>query len=303
MSQSLPAWRSYYPFESHFLELGAHRMHYLDEGEGEPVVMVHGNPSWSFMWRELILALRHSHRVLAPDHIGCGLSDKPADSAYRYRLEQRIADFSDFLEATVPSGPLTLILHDWGGPIGLGYAVRHPERVGRLILLNTAAFSSPSGRPIHWTLQLCRRSRLLAFLIRRFNLFAQGAVWLGCRRAMPRAVRRGYTAPYDSWSNRIATLRFVQDIPLEPSHPSYSTLQSVEQGLGRLGSHPLLICWGMRDFVFDREFLNQWRKHFPQAETHEFAEGGHYLLEDAPEEVIPPIIRFLRRVSVRGAAG
>ncbi len=293
MNDREPVWRRFYPFASHFHSLGAHRMHYLDQGEGDPVVLVHGNPAWSFMWRELVLALEDSHRVLAPDHVGCGLSDKPPDSAYQYRLAQRVEDLTHFLDSVEPERPLTLILHDWGGPIGLGFAVRRPERVRRIVLLNTAGFHVPGT--IHWTLRLIRRSRLLAFAIRRFNLFAQGAVRLGCRQAMHPAVRRGYTAPYDSWDHRIATLRFVQDIPLEPGHPSYEELAEVDRGLQRLRSHPLLICWGMKDFVFDEEFLAEWERRFPGAEVHRFEQGGHYVLEDAPEAVIPPILRFVRR--------
>ena len=107
------------------------RLHYIDEGEGEPVVMLHGNPSWSFLYRNLIDSLRGSHRVIVPDHIGCGLSEKPDDSRYTYTLQSRMDDLEDLLDHLGLDRELTLVLHDWGGMIGMAYAARHPERIAR----------------------------------------------------------------------------------------------------------------------------------------------------------------------------
>lgn len=294
MAFSVRQIRRLYDFQSHFAYLGGHRCHYLDEGAGQPVVMVHGNPSWSFMYRDLARELRNDFRVIVPDHIGCGLSDKPPDSLYPYTLERRVRDLEELLEKLGAISDLTLVAHDWGGVIGMTYAVRHPQRIARLTLFNTAAFLLPSWKSLHWTLRVCRDSRLAAFLIRRFNLFSWAASWLGCRRKpMAKEVRRAYTGPYDSWRNRIATLRFVQDIPLVPSDRSFPVLQETERKLPELHGLPMLICWGEKDFVFDRDFLAEWERRFPEAEVHRFPEAGHYVLEDESERIAPLVRRFI----------
>ena len=125
---------------------GGLRLHYIDEGEGEPVIMLHGNPSWSFLYRNLIDSLRGSHRVIVPDHIGCGLSDKPDDSQYAYTLKSRVDDLEALLDHLGLDRELTLVLHDWGGMIGMTYAARHPERIARLVVTNTAAFHLPAAK-------------------------------------------------------------------------------------------------------------------------------------------------------------
>jgi haloalkane dehalogenase len=277
-----------YPFEGRFCDLGGHRAHYLDEGSGEPVVMVHGNPTWSFYYRGLVRALRDDHRVLTPDHIGCGLSDKPDDSRYRYTLDQRVTDFEAFLDGLEPDRPLTLVAHDWGGMIAMAWA-------GRLVLMNTAAFHLPDEMKMPPTLAFVRNTRLAAFCVRRLNLFARGAAWLAPAKRLSKEVRDAYCAPYDSPEHRIATLRFVQDIPLEPGDPAYDTVSEVEAGLGRFHRTPILLLWGERDFVFKPEVLTIFEKTWPHAEVHRFPDAGHYLLEDAADE-IPPLVRdFLAR--------
>ncbi len=290
-----------YPFRGHFLDRGGVRMHYLDEGAGEPVLMVHGNPTWSLYWRRLVQGLADRYRCVVPDHIGCGLSDKPDDARYRYTLASRIDD----LEALVDHLELervTLAVHDWGGAIGFGWAVRHPERVRRLVILNTAAFHLPSGKRVPWQLRLVRDSRLGVFLVRAFNAFARGAAWVGCtRRRMPTEVRDAYCAPYDSWANRIATARFVQDIPLGPGDPAYPVVDEIAAGLVRLADRPAIICWGERDFVFDHHFLAEWERRLPAAEVHRFADCGHYVMEDAADEIVPLVRRFLDRHPLTGA--
>ncbi len=284
-----------YPFTGRFHDLGGLRLHYLDEGAGEPVVMLHGNPSWSFYYRNLVLALRGRYRVIAPDHIGCGLSDKPDDRRYRYTLQQRVDDLDTLLEGLGIREKITLVLHDWGGMIGMAYASRHPERIRSLVILNTAAFPLPATKKFPLALKLCR-TPLGALLIRGGNAFARGAAHVGCkRRPLSAPLRDAYCAPYDSWRNRIATLRFVQDIPLAPGDSGYALVAEVAAGLHRFADRPMLICWGEQDFVFDRHFRSEWQRRFPHAEVHSFADGGHYILEDAAEEVIPRIRDFLAR--------
>jgi len=283
-----------YPFTGHFLDLNGLRYHYLDEGAGEPVVMLHGNPTWSFYYRNLVQALRGNYRTIVPDHMGCGLSDKPDDAHYTYSLDQRVQDLERLLDHLDIQNNITLILHDWGGMIGMAFASRHPERIGRLIVFNTAAFHLPKGKTFPWPLWLCRDTPLGALLVRGLNAFSVAATEFCCtRRPLPRAVRKAYLAPYNSWHNRIAVLRFVQDIPLSPGDPSYGLVSAVEAGLGCLRNIPNLICWGLRDFVFDKHFLIEWQRRFPHAEVHAFAKAGHYVLEDACDEIIPLVSAFL----------
>jgi haloalkane dehalogenase len=284
-----------YPFAPNFIELGGLRLHYVDEGEGEIVVAVHGNPSWSFYYRELIKDLRGDHRVIAPDHVGCGMSDKPEDDAYSYTLERRVADFATLMDR-LGLDRVNLVVHDWGGAIGCAWAGRHPDRVERLVILNTAAFHLPPDKRLPWQLRLVRDTPLGALLVRGLNGFARGASLLGTtRRRLPREVRDGLCAPYDSWANRRAVLRFVEDIPLEPGDPGHDLVTEIAGNLPRLAGKPVLICWGDRDFVFDHHFLAEWLKVFPDAEVHRFPDGGHYILEDYPDQILPLIRDFVSR--------
>jgi haloalkane dehalogenase len=284
-----------YPFQSRYLDLGGFRLHYLDEGRGDPVVLLHGNPTWSFYYRDLVRALRDDYRVIAPDHVGCGLSDKPDDEHYEYTLGQRALDLEVLLDHLGVRGDITLVLHDWGGMIGMTYAAWHPKRVRRLVVLNTAAFHLPRAKRFPWQLRLCRNPLLGPVLVRGLNAFSRGAVRVCCtRRPLSAEARAAYLAPYDSWKNRVAVLRFVQDIPLRPGDRSYELVGEVQAGLGRFRDVPVLICWGEKDFVFDRHFLEEWQRRFPQAEVHRFADAGHFVLEDAGDEIISLVRTFLQ---------
>lgn len=285
------------PFPTHYLDLNGLRMHYVDEGQGEPVVMLHGNPSWSFMYRDLVRALSPRYRCIVPDHIGMGLSDKPGDRRYPYTLDRRIQDLDRLLEHLSIKEGITLIIHDWGGMIGSAWAVRQPERVKRIVLMNTAAFFPPPGKSLPWQLKVVRDTPLGSVLVRGFNAFAAGAARTCCtRRPMSEETRAAYVSPYDSWANRIATLRFVQDIPLHPRDKAYATVAVTEQALeAKLSGIPMLIVWGGKDFVFDMDFLREWRRRFPGADLCSIPDAGHYVLEDAPDIVIPAIQDFLAK--------
>jgi len=287
--------RVVYPFADHYLNISGLRYHYLDEGFGEPLVMLHGNPTWSFFYRNLVLGLRDAYRTVVPDHIGCGLSDKPDDSRYEYSLRRRVADLETLLDHLGLRNNLTLILHDWGGMIGMALAHRHPEWIKRLIVFNTAAFPMPQGKRLPWSLWWCRLPLIGPLLVRGFNVFCRGALRYCVCKPLPAEVRKGYLAPYDSWRNRIAILRFVQDIPLTVTDRGFDLVKAVADGLYRFASLPTLICWGERDFVFDHSFLEEWRRRFPFAEIHLFPDAGHYVLEDAGAEVLLRIRDFLRR--------
>jgi haloalkane dehalogenase len=262
------------------------RLHYIDEGAGEPVVMLHGNPTWSFYYRHLIDDLRGSYRVIVPDQIGLGLSDKPDDSQYDYTLSRRVEDLEALLDHLGLDRELTLVLHDWGGIIGMTYAARHPERIARLVVCNTAAFHIPAGKSLPRVLSIFRDSTAGAWLARGLNLFVRGTLWIGCKtRRIPREVRDAYAAPYDSWDHRIAIHRFVQDIPLRPGDRCYDLISWLQDRLTLLQSVPMLIAWGMKDFVFDAPILDEWVRRFPAAEVHRFPRAGHLLFEDEPEAV------------------
>ena len=286
------AYRDEYPFTSHWLDLDGVRYHYLDEGarDAPPVVMLHGNPTWSFYYRKLLPYLTSKWRVIVPDHIGCGLSDKPQQ--YPYTLERHIANLERLIEH-LKLAKIALVMHDWGGPIGMGYAVRHPDNVSRLVVFNTAAFYQPA---IPLRIKLCRLPVLGDLLVRGLNAFVRLALrWAVCHRErLTPQVRAGYLAPYNSWHNRIAILRFVQDIPLEQNHRSRATLAHIEANLHLLRRRPMLIVWGARDFCFTvRNFLNEWRARFPTAEVRVVPDAGHYVVEDAHERIGPWLTKFL----------
>lgn len=286
-----------YPFEGRYLDLDGTRMHYLDEGEGPPVVMVHGNPTWSYYYRHLVLALRGSHRVVVPDHIGCGLSDKPGEDVYPYRLERRVEDLERLIDHSELEGRVTLVVHDWGGMIGMAWAVRHPERVERLVILNTAGFHLPAGKQVPLSLRLSR-SVLGAFLVRGLNMFCRGALrYCATHRRLSKGERRAYLAPYDSWDHRLAVHRFIQDIPIRPTDPGYDIVSEVQDGLEQFRDTPTLLLWGMRDFVFDPSYLAEWERRMPHAQSHRYPGAGHYLLEDARDEVRSLVSSFVSEAS------
>ncbi len=280
-----------YPFSSHSLQLDRLRYHYLDEGSGENLLMLHGNPTWSFYYRNLILGLKGSYRCVVPDHMGMGKSDKPQD--YPYTLSRHI-DNLEKLADHLELDDITLVVHDWGGAIGMGFAVRHPERIRRLVIFNTAAFLSSE---IPLGLSLCRIPGFGAIAIRGFNVFARGAIRWACvkQERMTEEVRAGYLAPYDNFANRVANLRFVQDIPMSPDSPSYYVIQHIEENLKLFREHPVQIIWGAHDFVFNDHFLKRWQEIFPQAEVHRMEDAGHYVVEDAHERILPLLYEFLQK--------
>ena len=283
-------FRELYPFESNWLELDGHQYHYIDEGKGEPFLMLHGNPTWSFYYRNIIFAFKDTHRCIAPDHMGCGFSDKWQD--YPYTLSTHI-DNIEKLADYLKLNNINLMVHDWGGAIGMGFAIRNPSRIRKIIFLNTAAFLDTK---IPFSINLCRLPFVGDFLIRRLNAFALGALALAIKQRdrLTETVRSGYLAPYSSWADRIAHLRFVQDIPMTPNVKSYPVIKEIESKLDMLKKHPIMICWGMKDFCFDHDFLKRWRGFFPSALVHEFPEAGHYVLEDAHEKIITLVRNFLK---------
>lgn len=270
-------------------------MSFLDEGprDGEVVVMLHGNPSWSYYWRKLVLGLRDRYRCIVPDHVGMGLSDKPRDDSYRYTLQSRIDDVETLLDQLGITGDVTLAVHDWGGGIGFGWGLKHSARIRRLVITNTGAFPLPASKPLPKSLVLGRDLALGTLLIRGFNAFSSITSYVGVETRMPADVRRAYVAPYDSWANRIATSRFVQDIPLGEGDAAWPLVQAMGRALPGYADRPAFIGWGLRDFVFDRHFLKGFTDALPRAQVHAFEDAGHYVMEDKAAVLVPEIRAFL----------
>ncbi|HAZ08301.1 MAG TPA: alpha/beta hydrolase [Elusimicrobia bacterium] len=294
-------WKALYPFNGRRLDLGGYGMHYLDEGEGEIVLMVHGNPTWSFYFRELVKALSPARRCIVPDHIGMGLSDRPDDSGYDYTLRSRVDDLDALMASVAPEGPVTLILHDWGGMIGMSWAVRHPERIKAVVALNTACFRIPPGKPFPGMLKVLRGA--WSGIPIRMSRFARQSVLDTCtaRTKLAPAAAGGYLDVCDGWSRSRAVHRFVQDIPLGPGDPAWSVMAQTEGKLGLFKDTPMFLPWGLKDWVFDERFLDGWLQRFAKAQACRFPDCGHFLLEDAPE-VVPLIVDFLERRPLKSAA-
>jgi len=281
-----------YPFEPKSLELSCgHSMSYLDEGSGPAVLMVHGNPTWSFYYRRLVLKLRDRFRCVAPDHVGCGLSHKPR-SGYSFTLAQRLEDLGELADR-LELERFDLVVHDWGGAIGIGMALGRLARLRRLVVSNTAAFADAR---LPWRIAACRWPVFGRVVVQGLNGFAWPATRLAVRkRPLSSDVRQGFLFPYRSWSSRRALYQFVRDIPMRPGHRSWESLKRVEGGLPRLERVPAILLWGGLDFCFDDHYLARWREALPQASVLRYPDAGHYLLEDEPEEACEAIDQFLSR--------
>jgi pimeloyl-ACP methyl ester carboxylesterase len=288
-----PEIEGLYPFERHELKLSSgHSLSYLDEGEGRPILMVHGNPTWSFYYRELVKELRGNHRVIVPDHIGAGFSDKPVD--YPYRLENHIDNLNELITA-LDLKEYTLIVHDWGGLIGFGAALKAPERVRSLVVFNTA-LSFLGAAPA--SIRLCRGA-FGPMLIQGANAFIRlGLHWATANRPHFKGpVSKAFLAPYPTWDSRLGQLRFIQDIPFNDTHhPSYETVCSVDEGSSQFSQLPTCVIWGDLDFVFTPVYREDITKRFHNAEVHAMKDASHWIVEDAIDRIKPIVSEFVNRV-------
>ncbi len=288
----MPEWSKLgYPFKPKRFVVDEKRnleVSYIDEGEGIPVIMVHGNPTWSFYYRHLLNDLpEYGFRVIAIDHMGCGLSDKPQD--YSYNLKQHINNLNALLDY-LQIEKFQMIVHDWGGPIGIGTALQRIEQLQKLVILNTAAFTDGF---LTSRIKFLKDSRLGEWMIRKLNLFAWPATWMTVTNPLDDEIKRAYLYPYDSFDNRIGVARFVQDIPMDEMHPSWETLKEIEEGLPTI-KIPKLILWGKKDFCFTEHFFNRWQEIYPDAQSYLFDDCGHYILEDAHPAIEKIIREFLQ---------
>jgi pimeloyl-ACP methyl ester carboxylesterase len=285
-------WRCDFPFPSNFLSLGDSQLHFIDQQESaaasETVLMVHGNPTWSFYWRRLIGSLSAKNRVIAVDHLGCGLSDKPED--YDYCLKNHIDNLCHLIDQ-LDLNNVTLMAHDWGGAIGLGALLTRRKKFKQIILFNTAAFPPPY---IPFRIRVCRWPLVGKIGVQGFNMFARAATFMATERkgGLPKTTADGFLFPYDSWQHRIAIYQFVKDIPLSPRHRTWAELERIEAGLAELSELPIMLMWGMKDWCFRPECLQRFRQHWPAATVHEIADAGHYVVEDAADEVERRVSQF-----------
>ncbi len=295
MTTDISTLKHLYPFDSNFINIRGFNYHYLHEGKGDPVVMLHGNPTWSFYFRNLVKRFSKNHEVIVPDHLGCGLSDKPSDKAYDYTLNNRVEDLDTLLSSLALNKKITLIVHDWGGMIGLAWALQNLNKVGRIVITNTSGFFPP-GKTIPARLWIMRYLTLFAKpATLGLNLFSVAALYMATRKPLPPDVKKGLAFPYNNWNNRIATYEFVQDIPLAKQDRSYPLVNYVDNNLSRLSSIPMQILWGEHDFIFTMEYFAEWQKRFPDAEAQSFKSAGHYLFEDEPEKTMDLIESFIER--------
>ncbi|TVP95256.1 MAG: alpha/beta fold hydrolase [Planctomycetaceae bacterium] len=312
-------WRSLYPYRGADLEIDGWRYHYVDSEQenaspvgprGEnpalqtedswsrPVILcVHGNPTWSFYWRRVIERFGSEHRVIAVDHLGCGLSDKPSRRDAAYTLEAH-RDRLLVLIDRLGLDRIVLLAHDWGGAIGLAAAVERVDRMAGVVLLNTAAFPPPY---VPWRIAACRLPVLGTAAMRGLNLFARAAITMAMDKSdLSAEAAAGLLAPYANWHDRVGIDSFVRDIPMTRSHPTYEVLRQLEADLPKLAGVRRCLIWGMKDWCFRPECLERLLRHWPDADAVRIADAGHYVMEDDPTQVLEVIAQFLTRLSDRG---
>ena len=289
-----------WPYEPHwFTASDGIRIHFVDEGprDGEPVVMLHGQPTWSYLYRRFIRALVDAgFRAVAHDEMGFGRSDKPPEGE-QYTIQRHAQHFGELMDELALAG-VTLVMQDWGGPIGLAWAVEHPDRVRRLVLFNTwpgGEFPDYDKPPAMF--KLLRAGLTSELLVRRLQVFTKVFLFKGGthRERLGENEKAAYLAPHASPESRAGVVRYPRLIPWDEGNPTADLGRRNEDGLRHLEDKPVLICWPMKDRGFRGKTLQSWRERFPHAEVHEIEDAGHYIQEDAHETVIPLLLDFLRR--------
>ena len=279
-----------FPFKSNFLKLPSSdsQLHYIDEGKGDPILCIHGNPTWSFYFRKIISEFKNSQRVIAYDHIGCGYSSRTNNTSYS--LEQHIENLNHLVK-TLNLKNITLLVHDWGGAIGCGFAVKNQDLIKKVIITNTAAFYS-SDTPKR--IKILKTPIIGEYLIKKLNLFARAATVMATAKGLSTTTKEAFLAPYNNSHSRSGIANFIKDIPLNKHHPTYSTLEKIEKLLPQL-QVPVLILWGMKDFCFHKNFLEKWKRIYPHATVFEREQAGHYLFEDDKKFCLEKINKLFGR--------
>lgn len=286
-NSSSPSWLDHeiYPFESHYLDVPGGKLHYIDEGEGDVLLFVHGTPTWSFLFKDQIKELRKNYRCIALDHLGFGLSDKPTDfpgtpQAHSKNLE--------LLAEHIGLENVTLVVHDFGGPIGLGWALRNPEKIKRLVIFNTwlwETVSNPGAQKIDRILN----SWLGKFMYLRLNFSPKVLLKQGFadKKKLERKVHRHFVRPFPNASSRMGLLRIGKSLL-----GSSDWYQTQWEQLERLEKLPKLLLWGMEDSFIQPEFLERWKERFPGVKVVPF-KSGHFPMLEFPDGVSKQIRQFM----------
>ena len=288
--RTTPVWvdRDEYPFESHYAETDLGRLHYVDEGEGRPLVMLHGNATWSFLYRHLIKGLADDYRCIVPDLLGFGLSAKPHDWSYRVRDHAAVVErFLDELGLT----DVTLFIHDWGGPIGMNYATKNPETVDSFVVMNTVMWPMTDALNVQ-AFSRAMDTPVARLLNRRYNVPAKWLMPLafGDRSRWTPTLQRHYREPLADPDDRKGGLVFTRE--LLDSTPFLSDLWERRH---RIADKRALICWGMEGPLFRTQSLKRWQALFPEARTVEYPTAGHFVQEEKGVEMVPEVRRFLEK--------
>jgi cis-3-alkyl-4-acyloxetan-2-one decarboxylase len=273
-----------FPFEPRYLSAGDVRLHYVDEGPADapPLLFVHGNPTWSYLWRKPLAELpAQGRRCVAFDHMGFGRSDKPAHLG-PYTLQTHIDNALALIDE-LDLRDVVLVAHDWGGPIGLGAMLERADRLRGLVLMNTWAWELPSFLPPF--VREFRTEGLGEILALGGNLFVESIPGGMARRDTDPVMMEAYRSPFPDYWSRVGALAFQRDIPLTERDRSAALMGTIHERLQQLDV-PLTLVWGMRDRVFQPVFLDQWRELFPEAKVVELADAAHFVPEDRPDAVV-----------------
>ena len=283
-----PDWlnRTEYPFPCKTFKVEAGRLNYVDEGEGEPIVFVHGNPDWSFSYRNLIKHFSNKNRCIAIDHIGFGLSDKPCD--WTYLPEDHATNLSLLLEELDLSN-ITLVVNDWGGPIGLSYAILNPDRIKKIVLFNTWCWPTNDD----WYYQLFSKfmgGPIGRLLVRRNNFFVNGVVKMayGDKSKLTEEIQRHYAKPFEIPAERKGSWIFPKEIIT-----SGKWLGQLWSKIDLIKDKPVLILWGNKDIAFRDKELKKWMRTLTDFKLQVFENAGHYPHEEQPAKVVELISEFL----------
>lgn len=275
--------RELFPFQSHFFDLGAYRLHFIDEGCGPVILMLHSCPLWSFEYRDFILDLRKKYRVIAIDQLGFGLSDKPEDADFRLEAH---ADHLDRFCSELELENIILLMHGRGATIGMSLAVRHPDNICAIITLNAMAFS---GFSLPMRLQLCRIKWFGARLIMNLGVFLYDI------KKLNPPVRDGYLYPFPDEKSKNAIFHFIEDFPCVPEDDSSQTMFEVESTIWMLKNKPACIIWAAKDWLYNDRNRIRWGQYFPHASMTVLGSAGRCATEDAPGEILKAIHTFLRQ--------